>query len=79
MADEQVFLGSDVSQLNNGLRLPVMMAFSCTIGDFANPSSKSLAEKLIVRAEGGAVAATSPRRARATPGPTPGSTPRCSA
>ncbi|HEU4364458.1 MAG TPA: type IX secretion system sortase PorU [Candidatus Krumholzibacteria bacterium] len=56
MADEQVFLGSDVSQLNNGLRLPVLMAFSCTIGDFANPAGKSLSEKLISRAEGGVVA-----------------------
>ncbi len=56
MADEQVFLGSDVSQLSNGLQLPVVMAFSCTIGDFANPAGKSLAEKLLLHDAGGAIA-----------------------
>jgi hypothetical protein len=56
MADEQVFLGSDVSQLVNGLRLPALLAFSCTIGDFANPAGKSLSEKLLLREEGGAIA-----------------------
>jgi Peptidase family C25/FlgD Ig-like domain len=55
MADEQVFLNADVSQLNNGLRLPLMMAFSCTIGDFANPAGKSLSEKLLLRETGGAI------------------------
>ena len=55
MADEQVFLGSDVSQLVNGLRLPLLMAFSCTIGDFANAAGKSLSEKLLLREGGGAI------------------------
>ncbi len=68
MADEQVFLGSDVSQLNNGLRLPVMMAYSCTIGDFGNPAGKSLSEKLILRREGGAVATITASR-ESYPGP----------
>lgn len=62
MADEQVFLGSDVGQLNNGLRLPILMAFSCTIGDFANPAGKSLSEKLLLREQGGAVAAITASR-----------------
>lgn len=57
MADEQVFLASDVSQLVNGERLPILTAFSCTIGDFANPAGKSLSEKLLLR-EGGGVIAT---------------------
>ncbi len=56
MADEQVFLGSDVSQLANGLKLPLMMAYSCTIGDFANPSGKSLSEKLLLHRAGGSIA-----------------------
>lgn len=56
MADEQVFLGSDTSQLDNGLKLPVLMAFSCTIGDFANTTGKSLSEKLVMRDGGGAIA-----------------------
>ena len=62
MADEQVFLGSDVSQLVNGLKLPLMMAFSCTIGDFANPAGKSLAEKLLLRDGGGAIATVTASR-----------------
>ena len=56
MADEQVFLGSDVSQLSNGLKLPMVSAFSCTIGDFANPAGKSLSEKLLLHSAGGAIA-----------------------
>jgi hypothetical protein len=57
MADEKVFLGSDVSQLTNGLKLPIMMAFSCTIGDFANPTGKCLSEKLLLHDAGGVIAA----------------------
>ncbi len=56
MADEQVFLGSDISQLTNGLKLPLMMAYSCTIGDFANPAGKCLSEKLLLHDAGGAIA-----------------------
>lgn len=62
MADEQVFLASDVSQLVNGERLPIMMAFSCTIGDFANPAGKSLSERLLLRQGGGAIATVTAAR-----------------
>ncbi len=62
MADEQVFLNADVSQLDNGLRLPVLTAFSCTIGDFANPVGKSLSEKLLLRREGGVIATVTASR-----------------
>jgi hypothetical protein len=62
MADEQVFLNADVSQLNNGLELPILMAFSCTIGDFANPAGKSLSEKLLLREAGGAIGAITASR-----------------
>lgn len=55
MADEQVFVDSDVNLLNNGRRLPILLALSCTIGDFANYRVKSLSEKLILRQEGGVV------------------------
>jgi hypothetical protein len=57
MADEQVFLGTDVANLRNGLRLPVFLAFSCTIGDFGRAQAASLAEKLLLWPSGGAVAA----------------------
>ncbi len=68
MADEQVFLGSDVGQLTNGLKLPLMMAFSCTIGDFANPAAKSLSEKLLLHDAGGAIATITASR-ESYPGP----------
>jgi hypothetical protein len=55
MADEQVFLGTDVGLLNNGPRLPLLLALSCTIGDFANYQSKSLSEKLLLREGGGVI------------------------
>ena len=67
MADEQVFLGSDVSLLTNGEKLPLLMAFSCTIGDFANPLAKSLSEKLIFR-EGGGVIGTITASEKTFPG-----------
>jgi hypothetical protein len=57
MADEQVFLGTDVANLRNGVRLPVFLAFSCTIGDFGRAQAASLAEKLLLWPSGGAVAA----------------------
>ncbi|MCZ6767293.1 MAG: C25 family cysteine peptidase, partial [bacterium] len=56
LADEQVFVESDVGELFNGLRLPLFMALSCTVGDFAKPSGKSLSEKLILRDGGGTIA-----------------------
>ncbi|MCI0452855.1 MAG: type IX secretion system sortase PorU [Candidatus Latescibacteria bacterium] len=68
MADEQVFLGTDVSQLSNGLKLPMMMAFSCTIGDFANPAGKSLSEDLMLHEAGGIIAALTASR-ESYPGP----------
>jgi hypothetical protein len=55
MADEQVFLASDVGNLTNGLRLPLFMAFSCTIGAFANAQAKSLSERLLLREGGGVI------------------------
>jgi hypothetical protein len=56
MADEQVFLGDDVANLRNGLRLPVFTAFSCTIGDFGRAQRVSLGEKLLLWESGGVIA-----------------------
>jgi len=57
MADEIVFVDTDVNVLHNGLRRPIFTALSCTIGQFANPSEPSLTEKLLFRAEGGIIGA----------------------
>jgi hypothetical protein len=54
IADEQVFVSSDVGNLRNGLRLPLFTAFSCTIGDFAE-QGKSLSERLLLKDGGGAI------------------------
>jgi hypothetical protein len=59
MADEIVFVDDDVAKLDNGFRLPVVMAFSCTVGDFANPLKKSLSEQLMLRGGGGAIGTVS--------------------
>ncbi len=56
MADEQVFLDRDVAELRNGLRLPLFMAYSCTIGDFGRAQARSLSEKLLLHSGGGAIA-----------------------
>ncbi|MFQ5512501.1 MAG: C25 family cysteine peptidase, partial [Candidatus Krumholzibacteriia bacterium] len=55
MADEQVFLDTDVPNLVNGLRLPLLVAVSCTIGKFGD-GAKSLSEKLLLRDGGGVIA-----------------------
>ena len=62
MADEQVFVDADVTQLNNGSRLPVLLALSCTIGDFANYRVKSLSEKLLLRDTGGVISTVTASR-----------------
>ena len=55
LADEIVFVDDDVPKLNNGYKLPIFMALSCTVGDFANSSKKSLSEELVLREGGGAI------------------------
>ena len=55
MADEQVFLAADVANLRNGIRLPLFMGLSCTIGDFASSQQKSLSEKLLLKDGGGVI------------------------
>ncbi|MBI4720852.1 MAG: hypothetical protein HY770_06455, partial [Chitinivibrionia bacterium] len=55
MADEKVFLEENANELDNGYRLPLMCAFSCTIGDFDNAAAKSLSEKLLLKKDGGVI------------------------
>jgi hypothetical protein len=62
MADELVFLNTDVGLLNNERRLPVLLALSCTIGDFANFQARCLGEKLVLRENGGTIAAVTASR-----------------
>ena len=57
LADEGLLRNEDVSQLTNGARLPVFLAFTCAVGDGSYPGWDSLAETLLWRQGGGAVAA----------------------
>jgi len=45
-----------LSQVRNGRRLPLVLAFSCLNGLFVNPKVEGLAELFTNRAEGGAIA-----------------------
>lgn len=60
--DKQNLLGLfDVDELNTGPRLPVVLAMTCLTGSFQIPafSGTSIDERLVVRPDGGAIAAWS--------------------
>ena len=56
LADEQVFLTSDIFGLTNGLRRGVFVAFSCDVGIFDSPTRQSMAETFTAQDGGGAIA-----------------------
>lgn len=60
LSSEGLLTTSDVSQLGNAPRLPVMTALTCLISQFAYPSVSSLGEELVLRRDGGAVALFGP-------------------
>lgn len=56
-AHEQLFRRSeDIPRLNNGAKLPMVLAASCSIGFFDDPSEQGMAEELIRWPSGGAIA-----------------------
>ncbi|HZM15473.1 MAG TPA: C25 family cysteine peptidase, partial [Candidatus Krumholzibacteria bacterium] len=57
LADEVLFLSTDIPALTNGRQLPVFMAFSCTVAEFDAPELQSMCEDMIASSAGGAVAA----------------------
>jgi hypothetical protein len=57
LADEWVFLKSDIPSLTNGPLRPLFLAFSCTVGDLEDPFERSMARELISSPAGGALAA----------------------
>ncbi len=52
-----LFTTSDAQNLSNGDKLPIISAFGCEIGYFISPFYPSLAERLVLNPNGGAVAA----------------------
>lgn len=57
---EGLLLTSDVAQLHNAPRLPVLTALTCLISQFAYPTVTSLGEELVLRSDGGAIAVYGP-------------------
>lgn len=56
IADEVLFLASDVAALTNGGRLPVFTAFSCTVSEFDATQLQSMSEDMVASTRGGAIA-----------------------
>ena len=60
LATEGLLLASDVPNLSNGPRLPVMTALTCLITESAYPTFSSLGEELIMQRDGGVAALYGP-------------------
>lgn len=56
LADEVLFLSTDVPSLTNGARLPLFLPISCTVGEFDDPDRQSMCEDLLALTTGGAIA-----------------------
>ncbi|HEY4590707.1 MAG TPA: C25 family cysteine peptidase, partial [Thermoanaerobaculia bacterium] len=60
LTSEGLLTTSDVAQLGNSPRLPVMTALTCLISQFAYPSVSSLGEELVLQGDGGTAALFGP-------------------
>lgn len=62
LAVEAFMKSTDVNAatLHNGTKLPIFAALTCAVGDSMRPGVLSLSDKLVLHAEGGAIAAFSP-------------------
>jgi hypothetical protein len=60
LANEGLLRSSDVPELTNGERLPVVAVMGCHLGNFWLPGYPSLAEDLVLHPDGGAAAVWSP-------------------
>ncbi|MDP3937591.1 MAG: C25 family cysteine peptidase [Deltaproteobacteria bacterium] len=59
-ADEVVFRSSDLAQVSNLDRLPFVVVLNCLNGFFHGPTGDALGESLLLKPDGGAVAAFTP-------------------
>ena len=60
LANEGLLRSSDVPELTNGERLPVIAVMGCHLGNFWLPGYPSLAEDLVLHPDGGAAAVWAP-------------------
>ena len=59
MTDEAVFLDSDAGTLTNGLKMSLLVAASCDVGKFNDPSVQSLGERMFMQPNGGCIGVVS--------------------
>jgi hypothetical protein len=57
---EGLLTTDDAAGLHNGDRMPLLTAFSCVVGRFSIPGADSLCESLLLKQEGGVIAAWAP-------------------
>ncbi len=55
MADERVMVNSDIYSLTNATRRPLMLSFSCSVGDLDSPYQRSMAQNMVTYDGGGAI------------------------
>ncbi|VAX07157.1 hypothetical protein MNBD_GAMMA26-1433 [hydrothermal vent metagenome] len=60
LGNNGLFTSSDVATLDNAERLPVLTALTCLAGHFGYPGFDSIAENLVIKPDGGAIAVWSP-------------------
>jgi hypothetical protein len=60
LAEEALLTSADVPALDNGNRLPIVTTMTCTVGRFAIPGFAPLAEELVQKTNGGAIAVWAP-------------------
>lgn len=60
LAAEGLLVNGDVTGLNNGARLPVVTALTCTVSRFEAPGYAALGELLVLQPDGGAIAVWAP-------------------
>lgn len=56
-ADERVMVNTDVYSLTNANRRPLVMSFSCDVGDLESPYHRSMGQNMVTFDQGGAIAA----------------------
>ncbi len=57
LADEQIFQSRDITNLTNGMKRSIFVAFSCDVGVFDSPSRVSMAEQFTLAGNGGGIGA----------------------
>ena len=60
LAHERVLKTEDFATMNNGSRLPLFIALTCSVGMFEYPGFQSLSEAMVLHESGGAIAAYTP-------------------